>query len=90
MKYYKVIKENFLWEVGAILKHNQESIGAGYKPVNDVYKKSEHDRNEYISEEIVENCPEYFQRVYKVDLITKVVYETKDRAMELMGKNYKE
>ena len=29
MKYYKVIKENFLWEVGAILKLNDILCSGG-------------------------------------------------------------
>ena len=84
MKYFKVIKDNFLWETGAILKSN--SSGDGYVPVDDIYKK--HDGNEYITSHIIEESPEYFQRVYKVDLVTRVVYEVKDKAKELLTKQY--
>lgn len=86
MKYYKVIKENFLWEVGAILQKN--TSGNGYEPIDDIFKIFP-DTNEYISSNIVEKSPEYFQRVYKVDLVTRVVYETKDRAKEIISKMYK-
>lgn len=84
MKYYKVIKDNFLWETGGIIKSNSD--GSGYVPVDDIYKK--HDGNEYITADIIENSPEYFTRVYKVDLVTRVVFEVKDKAKELMTKQY--
>lgn len=85
-KFYKVIKENFLWEVGAVLKQNSNSNG--YVPVDDIYKNHE-DSNEYISAKIIEASPEYFQRVYKVNLVTQVVYEVKEKAKELVDKQYK-
>lgn len=85
MKYFKVIKENFLWEVGCILKPNGSD--SGYAPIDDIYKK--HDGGEYITTEIVENSPDYFQRVYKVDLITSVVYKVKEEAKAILEKGYK-
>lgn len=87
MKYYRVIKDNFLWEDGAILKQNSDN--SGYVPVDDIFCKIEH-TNEYISKDIIEKSPEYFEKVYKVDLLTKVVYETKDRAKELITRGYKD
>lgn len=86
MKYYKVIKENFLWEVGAILHENQNKCG--YVPIDDIYRIHENN-SEYITQSIVENSSEYFQRVYKVDLVTRVLYETKEKAKELMEKQFK-
>lgn len=84
MRYYQVVKENFLWEIGAILKPREDR--PGYGPINDLYKK--HENNEFVSSVIVENCPEYFERVYKVDLLTQVVYETKEKARKLMEAKY--
>lgn len=84
--YFKVIKENFLWDVGCILKPIEG--GSGFLPVDDVFKR--HEGDEYISKHIIEDSPDYFQRVYKVDLISRVVYETKDRAKELLAKAWKE
>ena len=86
MKFYKVIKENFLWEVGAILK--QLDNEKGYICKDDIYKKLP-ESDEYISNEIIENSPEYFQRVYEVNLATRVVYELKDRAKELLQEQFK-
>jgi len=88
IKYYKVIKDNFLWEDGAILCLNSEgSTGEGYSPINDIFKK--HECNEYITANIVEESPDYFERVYKVDLATRIVYETKEKAKELIAGLYK-
>lgn len=86
MKYYKVIKENFLWEAGAILVDGYDN-GKGYQVIDDIFKK--HEAGEYISTEIIENSPEYFERVYKIDLVTRVLYEVKDKAMELMKGQFK-
>lgn len=86
MKFYKVIKENFLWDAGAILK--QLDNGKGYVAKEDIYKKLP-ESDEYISNEIIENSPEYFQRVYEVNLATRVVYELKDRAKELLQEQFK-
>ena len=85
MKYFKVIKENFLWDVGCILE--TISDGGGYRPIDDIYKK--HEGNEYITSHIVENSPEYFQRVFKVDLLTRTVYKIKTEAQALLQKEYK-
>ncbi len=87
MKYVKVIKENFLFEEGAILEHKFN----GYYPVNMAFYKDcvPNDSNEYISTAIIENCPEYFQKVYPVDLLTKTIYKVKSEALEMLKKNYK-
>lgn len=86
MKYYKVIKENFLWDVGAILSAGGNSNG--YTPIDEIFRKHE-DHSEYISTHIVEESPEYFTRVYKVDLVTRTCYEVKEKAKELLEKSFK-
>lgn len=85
-KFYRVIKENFLWEVGAILEMNES--GKGFKPIEDIYYKIEN-CTEYISTYVIENSPEYFERVYKVNLATKVVYELKEEAKKLLQSSFK-
>ena len=85
-KFYKVIKDNFLWEEGAILKQTQN--GTGYEPVDDLYKK--HEGNEYITSVIVENSPETFVRVYPVNLVTRTVYKLKEEAKAIMSKSMTE
>lgn len=64
-KYYRVIKENFLWEVGAILKRGNQGSHGGYNVLEDIWLKYPERAEEYISAPIVENSPEYFERVYK-------------------------
>jgi hypothetical protein len=84
MLYYKVIKENFLFETGAILKQER----SGYVPVNRAFYTDAvpDDCSEYISSKIVENNPEYFKKVYAVDLLTKTVYKIKEEALEILKK----
>lgn len=89
-KYYKVIKENFLWDVGAIIcdeKHNDQ-----FKPLDEqtIWDKTEFNDSEYISGRIVKNCPEYFAEVYKVNLLTKSVYLAKEEAKQIIQKSYYE
>lgn len=89
-KYYKVLKDTFLWEKGAILKYD-ETAGAsgGYEPINDIWStEANAEANEYITAKNIENNPEWFERVYAVNLITKTVYKSKAEARELMEKEY--
>ncbi len=66
-KYYRVIKDNPLWEEGAILQ-NGSNEGKGYDAVEDVWHKNKHadgsSQSEYLSDYIVENQPDFFERVY--------------------------
>jgi len=83
MKFYKVIKENFLWEVGAILK--MKFGDSGYVPIDDIFRIHE-DSDEYISTNIIENSPKFFERVYKINLISSVVYKIKEEAKKMIQK----
>ena len=88
-KYYRVIKENFMWEVGAILEHNP-SLGhkeGGYEPVEDVWNKQE-DQTEYISAYLIEKSPEFFERVYTND-VEKVIFKTKEELKNQFNKMVK-
>ena len=88
MKFYRVKKENFLWEVWAILEETKQDAWMWYSPIEDCFKKF--DNEEYITSEIVENSPEYFERVYEVrSILSKTIYETKEKAMALVSKMYK-
>ena len=85
-KFYKVIKENFLWDTGAILEKSKSDNG--YKSIDEIYNKFENHNDEYISTSIIENCPEYFERVYPVNLVTKTVYKIKEQAKAMLEKAY--
>jgi len=86
-KYYRVKQDTFLWEEGAILSHTEGSNG--YEPIDDVWKKHE-DSSEYISSAIVEKSPDWFERVYAVNLATRTVYKLREEAKELLAKSYKQ
>lgn len=89
MKYYKVIKEHPVWQIGTILKKEEKL--SQYNAIDEIYLKDIPGVNNSWGEgaALVENCPEWFQRVYKVDTLTKVVYEVKEKALELLQKNFK-
>lgn len=84
-KFYRVLKENFLWEKEAILEYKD----GGYRPIDPIFIIHEDDSTEYISKGIVENSPDYFERVYPVNLVTKTVYKVKEEAKELIKKTFK-
>lgn len=88
-KYYRVIKENFLWEEGVIIKSFKANDGNnGYEPIDEVFK-NEFVPSEYISAKIIENSPLYFERVYPVKLLTKTAFKVMDEAKEILKKEYK-
>ena len=89
-KFYKVVKENFMWQVGAILEHTGSSA---YRPLEENELWCVSDKavgNDWVAERIVENSPDYFERVYPVNLITKTIYKVKAEAMEFINKDYTE
>lgn len=89
-KYYRVIQNTFMWGKGAILKECKDSgREGGYEPTSDIWDTTDFNEGEYISARIIEKSPKYFRRVYKVNLLTKVVYKTKAQAQELLSKEYK-
>ena len=61
-KYYRTTKDNFLWKKGAILEKTKGENG--YSPVEDLWDVGDN-QDEYISSFIVENRPDWFERVYK-------------------------
>lgn len=88
-KFYKVIKTSFLWEKDAILKYTNSGSDGGYEPISDIWDTTEHNGGEYISSRIIENNPDWFQRVYSIDLLTKTVYKTKEEAKVILNKEYR-
>lgn len=89
-KYYRVKQDTFLWHKGAILKDTEKGSNGGYSPETDIWDTTEHNGNEYISAPIVENNPDWFERVYPVNLLTKIVYKAKAQAREHFEKNHTE
>lgn len=87
-KHYRALKDGFIWEKGAILK-NIVNSGKGYQAISDVWDANDHIDSEYITARIIENSPEWFERVYPIDLLSKTVYKTKTQARDYMSKTVK-
>ncbi len=79
-KYYRVKKDTFMWEEGAILKNGTFGTNGGYTAVEDIWETVKLN-GEYISATIIENNPEWFERVY-TDNIEKMIFKTKDQLKE--------
>ena len=79
-KYYRVKKDTFIWEEGAILEYDSSlsfTSHGGYRPIEDIWDTTEHNGGEYISAPIIENNPDWFEKVYK-DKVNKVLFITKE------------
>jgi hypothetical protein len=85
-KFYKVIKDTPAWDVGAILKGDAN----GYVSIEKLWDKEATKSDYKMSGSIVEGNPDFFQKVYPVNLLTKTVYKLKEEAKELIEKNYKD
>lgn len=88
-KYYRVIKDHPLWEVGAILEKQDD----GYALTDDFWNKDfpgDHDFSGYTEDRyLVENQPEWFERVYEMSHLGKLVYLTKEEAKAQAAKFFK-
>lgn len=87
-KFYKVIKDNPLWEVGAILelKNDQYHALDGV----DMWDKCEELKDSWLGFRVVEKSPDFFEKVYPVNLLTKTVYKCKAEAQEIWNTIYKD
>lgn len=81
-KYYRVIKDNFLWNKWTIIVN--ETGYKWYEPMSDFMKRSEFDTTEYISKQIIEDKinTDFFERVYTDDITWKI-FKTKDEMIKL-------
>ena len=82
-KYFRVIKDNPLWEVGAIISNQRNQNW--YYPINNVWLKVEKDDDEFLSAPIIETQPDFFERVYKSEW-EKMVFLTKDAMIKTYEK----
>lgn len=85
-KYYRVKKDTAGLEAGAILKFE----GNGYKPISDIWNTDavENGHTVYLVGYGVEHAPDWYERVYPINLLSKVVYKLKAEAKELMNKEH--
>lgn len=82
-RFYKVVKDHPLWEVGAIISNADDYDR--YKPISDMWQHTLDTGKElgdgwYEGAEVVENRKEFFVRVYKVSVLKQVKYLSKDAA----------
>lgn len=94
-KFYKVIKDHPIWEVGAIISTER---GNNYYPIDDIWTKTDARGNDFQDDNgdpfgeatnIVENQPEWFERVYKVKLLGAARYLSRAKAKEAHDELYK-
>lgn len=90
-KYYRIIKDHPVWEVGAILT-NKESRSE-YRPISNLWNKDLKNRENadfYESASLVEHQPEWFQQAYEISTLGKLTYGTKEAAKAAAAAMFKE
>lgn len=89
-KYYRVIKDHPLWEVGALLSNTTNP--SYYQPLDDLHVKSlsgVEGEKWHEGAALVENQPEWFERVYKVSVLKQTKYLAKEAARKAHDELYK-
>lgn len=88
-KHYRVIKDHPLWEVGAILEKGDD--GYNYKPISEIWTKDlvgEDIQDFAEGASLVENQPEWFERVYEISILGKAKYLSKEAAKKAHDQLY--
>ena len=92
MRYYKTIKDHPLWINGAIISDNKEDSN-DYYAINELFYKDIPNIPDIETwregKELVENSPEFFERVYKVEDSKNIFYETKEKALKFIQDKFK-
>lgn len=83
VKCYRAKKDSFMWKKGAILIEEN-----GYRPISDLWDMTEKNGTEYISSGIIENSPEWFERVYEISILGKMKYAIKEVAQKKYAEVY--
>lgn len=88
-KFYRVKQDTPQWEEGAILKRNDET---GYSAISDLWDTftEKYPKDYYETEAIIENNPDWYERVYEVSVLGKAKFLAKDAAKEVHKKLHKE
>lgn len=88
-RYYKVIKDHPMWEIGAIISNKDDS--RDYRPISDLFVKDINGVTEkwYEGSALVENQSEWFERVYEHKVVGAVKYLSKEVARQLIKDQYK-
>jgi len=83
-KYYRVIKDNPIWEIGAILEQKDFDEHKGYEAIEDIWDKHKN-HLEYLTATIVEGSPDFFERVYRSET-DKMVFKTTEEMKKLYSR----
>lgn len=92
-KYYRVSKPTFLWDEGAIIEfHEEDGCDGGYRAINDLWDACDEVKDEYISARIVEHKDNesWFERVYPIGKLEKMVFGSKKQAQAAASTLYKD
>ncbi len=83
-KYYRLKKDLPGSLAGCVVKKD----GDGYSPINDLFDTDAVDEGQEIfySGYTIEHAPDWWERVYPINLITKTVYKLKEEAKEYFAK----
>lgn len=93
-KYYRVLKDTPLWSESAIIVQEQEN-GQWFSAIEDYWdtEGSEAMRKDgdtpYMDSRIVENNPDFYERVYEMTTLGKMVFVTKEEAKKQAAKFFK-
>lgn len=85
-KFYRATKDSFLWSKGAIIAKKDDQ--RGYESISDLWNVVEESDDEYISPGIVEKSPDWFERVYEVNLLSKTMYLGKEEAKKILSDQF--
>ncbi len=88
-KFYRVKKDTYIWQAGAILKLNDSGKYSATDDIwnvegNDVFNKKLAD-GVCEAREIVENAPDWFERVYSVKSFKGMYFVVKDKMKDLLS-----
>lgn len=88
-KYYRIIKDHPTWETGSIISNEEDS--EQYRPVDEVFVKDIEGitGSWYEGNALVENQPEWFERVYPIGALEKMVFGNKKQAQAAAAALYK-
>lgn len=88
-RFYRVKKDLPAWAAGAIVKRSGDG---DYEAISDLWETFEEGYpHEYVEKkEIVENSPEFFERVYSIGVLGKAKFVVKEMARKMHNQDYKE
>lgn len=91
VKYYKVVKDHPFWETGAIVSN--EDVETNYKAINDIFMKQYTDSEDFEPslsfKALVVEYSDFFERVYQMGKLEKMLFGTKKQAQAAAMALYK-